>query len=105
MQEIPLQALPNQRFTATLDGTLFALHLQTLPNGTCVASIARDNETVIRGVRVMPNRPIIPYRYHEGDAGNFAMLTPNDEYPVYTEFGITQTLVYASAEELDALRG
>jgi len=67
------------------------------------ADIIRDNSPVILGIFVVPEFPLIPYRYLE--EGNFIFITANQEYPDYRQFGTTQFLFYATQEELDAYRG
>lgn len=96
--------MPNQSFSIRLDDSWFNIRITSLDNESCVVTIDRDNERVISGVRAMPNLPLIPYAYLEGEAGNFVFLTINDQYPVYTEFGLSQALVYATAEEIAAIR-
>jgi hypothetical protein len=104
MIEISLQPIPNQAFSIILDDAWFQIRIKTLENGSCVVSIDRDNLPLIGGVRAMPNRALLPYFYLEGGAGNFAFVTDNDEYPNYTKFGTAHRMIYASAEELEALR-
>lgn len=104
MIEISLMQIPNQSFSIRLDESWFNVRINSMDNGACVVSIDRDNVTVISGVRAMPNSPLIPYQYLEGTAGNFAFVTRNGEYPTYTEFGVSQALIYASAEEIAAIR-
>jgi hypothetical protein len=50
----------------------------------------------------MPNRALIPYLYRE--AGNFALLATDDEYPDYTRFGESVRLIYASVGEIAQAR-
>lgn len=64
--------------------------------------LLRDNEPVLLGSRMLPNAPLIPYQYLE--AGNFVMLCDGEDYPTYTAFGDTQSLVYVTDVELEALR-
>jgi hypothetical protein len=102
MQQIPLAAIPNQTFTVTLDGNFYALTFK-FANGIMTCTIYINDVLVLSNVRVVAGFPIIPYEYLEN--GNFVILTENEEYPDYTQFGITQQLIYASAAELGALRG
>lgn len=102
MRTIPLSAVPNQSLSVRLDDTRLVLRLKEA-NGVMVADLERDNETVILGTRVLAGEPIIPYRYLE--QGNFLILTINDELPDWNLFGISQTLVYLTIAEVDALRG
>ncbi|MDR1367874.1 MAG: hypothetical protein LBJ76_04060 [Candidatus Accumulibacter sp.] len=104
MIEIPLENLPNQVFSILLDDARFEFRINTLDNGACVVSIARDGVDLIRSVRTLPFRPLLPYGALEGDTGNFLFETSGGDYPTYTEFGLTQRLIYASAAELGEIR-
>lgn len=102
MQFIPLNAIPNQIFSIDLDNHSYNISIKLAIN-VMVASIIRDNIPIIISVRLTPWNSLIPYPYLE--SGNFALVTANDEYPIYTQFQITQFLVYASQLELNQLRG
>lgn len=103
MQLIPLQNTPNQSFPITLNNVRYLLTFRTIGMLTYV-DIDINNVRTVSGVRCPPGEPLLPYEYLEGAGGNFAFLTQNGAYPNYTEFGITQTLIYASPAELAALR-
>ena len=49
-----------------------------------------------------PGMPLLPYRYQE--RGNFLLLTNEGDLPDFTQFGVTQFLVYLTAAELATLR-
>lgn len=51
---------------------------------------------------MLPNSPLLPYRYLE--SGNFVMICDDELYPDYRLFNDTQTLVYVTTAELEALR-
>lgn len=102
MQLITLNPIPNQTFSISLDTHIYNVTLK-LTNFVTSVTIARDNVTLISNSRAIPGFPLIPYTYLEN--GNFAIITANDEYPHYFQFGVTQFLVYASESELIALRG
>jgi uncharacterized protein DUF6983 len=103
MQTIPLQAIPNQAFNILLDNHNYNIEIKEI-RGLMAATIARDNVIIQSGTRIVSGTPLMPYQYQEDDAGNFIMLTANQEYPYYTQFGISQYLVYASEDELNAIR-
>lgn len=103
MYRVPLAAIPNQRLSVRLDGALFAITVKLAVSVMCV-SIDRDGETVVAGQRCVPDVPLIPYRYLEGDAGNFVFVTAGGEYPHYSRFGGTDALLYGTAAELAELR-
>lgn len=98
---IPLQAIPNQTFTIQLDNSLYVITIKFVINIMTV-TIIRDNVLIISNVRAIPEQKIIPYRYLE--AGNFIITTENNEYPIYSQFGLTQYLVYLTQSELEELR-
>jgi hypothetical protein len=103
MQIIPLQQVPRQEFSITLDGVLFNITLQAVQD--CMyATISANNSVVVSGARCVASGKIIPFDYLEGATGNFTFLTLNDELPWWTLFGNTQQLIYASASELATLR-
>jgi hypothetical protein len=102
MKEIPLDSIPNQSLSVVLDGDLYDLIIKET-NGTMSVTIRCNNETILDNSRIVAGTPLIPFPYLE--RGNFMLLTLNEEYPYYTQFGITQTLIYASQTELEAIRG
>lgn len=104
MQIIPLQAVPRQRFTITLDNVRFDITLQTI-GGCMYSSILANGAVITSGVKCMPGFQLMPARWMEGTAGNFAFATPNGELPNYANFQTTHILYYASASELATMRG
>jgi hypothetical protein len=102
MNQIPLQATANQTLSVQLDGARYSLTFKEA-GGVMVADVTRDDVVVLYGARVVSGSPIIPYAYLE--AGNFVLLTEDDDLPYYTEFETTQSLVYVTADELADLRG
>lgn len=101
MQSIPLQAIPNQSFSITLDGNQWNFTLKTT-NGVIAVTLAENGITISENLRAVANTLIIPYRYLEN--GNFLFLTQNFQLPDYTQFGVTQLLVYLSPADLIAIR-
>jgi hypothetical protein len=105
MYEVPIESLPNQNLTVTLDSVRYVLTLREGEGKTCTVSVTANGNTIIDNVRAMPNQNILPYPYLESDGGNFAFNVDDGEsYPYWEEFGITQRLIYASPSELEALR-
>ena len=98
---VPLAAVPNQTFSITLDGNAYDMAI-FLCNNIMAMDIVRNNEIILLGARLVPDEPIIPYRYLED--GNFFFITDQFAYPYYTEFGTNQTLIYVSALELANIR-
>lgn len=101
MQQIPIQALPNQAFSIPLDDNQWDFTIRTA-NGTIAVTLVRNGTMIIENMRAVAGMKIIPSIYEE--AGNFAFITQNFQVPDYTQFGTTQQLIYISADELTALR-
>lgn len=100
MRNIPLTQDPNQELTVRLDDRRYTLRLKAA-NGVMVADVSIDGAVILRGTRVLAGEPIIPYVYLQD--GNFILLTVDDALPDYAQFGVTQSLVFLSAEEIAAL--
>lgn len=108
MINIPLQAIPSQELSIQLDGNNYDIRLHSCNNtpltlGTAImtATIAMNGNLLIENVRCVPNYVLLPYQYLA--TGNFLIITNNDDYPDYKQFGITQYLIYASQAELEAI--
>lgn len=101
MQTIPLSALPNQNFTVTLGNDTYNFTINTCVNITTV-TLFRDQQVIILGERVPPLTSIIPYEYLA--SGNFFFLTQDEEYPIYSKFGVSQFLLYATQDEITTFR-
>ena len=98
---VPIAAIPNQTFSITLDGNQYDISLFVATN-IMAMDIIRNDEVIIMGQRLVANYPIIPYRYLED--GNFIFTSNNGDYPYYTEFNVTQQLIYLSQVELNEAR-
>jgi hypothetical protein len=101
MFEIPLQALPNQQFSVQLDNISFDISIDTTVNAMS-ATVTRDDVLLVSGLRLVAGTPILPYRYLEN--GNFFLTTLNDALPFWTEFGVSQFLLFATETELLTIR-
>ena len=101
---IPLEALPNQELSVQLDGVRYVIRLRTV-NGVMALDLTLDEVEIVRGERLHASEFFIPYDYLEGDGGNFVFVTDDGDYPFWTEFEISQSLVYFTAEEMAEARG
>jgi hypothetical protein len=102
MIDVGIAALPNQALTVQLDERFYEIQLREA-NGVMSATITRDGQTLVSNMRITAGTPLLPYRYQE--AGNFLVTTDGDALPYYDQFGVTQFLVYLTADELAAYRG
>jgi uncharacterized protein DUF6983 len=99
--DINLQPIPNQSLSIRLDDNLYDITVKEA-RGVMSFTLVRNDIPIVSGLRMLPNAPLIPYRYLE--AGNFVMLCDNEEYPFYTDFGDSQSLVYLSDAEIAVIR-
>jgi len=105
MVEIPIEAIANQELSVTLDGIRYVITLREGNGQTCNVSVQINGVTAISNVRAMPLQNILPYEYLEGVGGNFAFVVDDGEsYPYWENFATTQRLIYASHDELEAIR-
>jgi len=100
MIDISIKSIPNQKVSVTINDIDFEISLKS--TGVVIADITMDNVVILQGVKCLPNMPIIPYRYLED--GNFFFVTENEEYPDYTKFNVSQSLVYLTPDEMEAYR-
>jgi hypothetical protein len=103
MQIIPLQAIANQSFTVVLDSNQWDFVIKST-NGTVSVSLNLNSIDVLDNARAVGNTLIIPCQYQEQQSGNFFILVQNFQLPDYTQFGVTQNLIYVSESELSTLR-
>lgn len=100
MRLVPLAAIPNQSFTATLDQVRWVVRLVEA-SGVMAADVTRDGVLLLTGQRIVAGEPIVPYRYLQ--TGNFIFLTDGDDLPQWSLFGFSQYLFYLSADEIAGL--
>ena len=102
MLNIPLQAVPNQSLSVLLDGNNYEIKIKSIGDELMAIDIVKNNVSLIEGQRMVPSFFLIPYGY-KGQDGNFSLITDNNEYPFYELFGISQSLLYFSPEDIAAL--
>lgn len=98
MIEIDVQQIPNQEFLRLIDGNRYLIKFRTFKDIT-LADITINEEPIKYGLRVSANSYLIPYPYLT-NGGNFMFVCNDNDYPHYTKFGVTQQLVYLTAEEI-----
>lgn len=101
MIDVPLAAVPNQQLTIQLVDSIYLIGV-CATNGVMSISITRDGTSLISNQRITPGTPVLPYRYQE--SGNFVFAVEQEALPDYAQFGVTQFLMYLTAQEVEALR-
>lgn len=104
MLQIPLQPVPRQELTVTIDQNRWLIRVAQV--GEMMLCDFSLNEVVqIQGVRAVPAQKLLPYAYLQQRAGgNFAFTTSamNQVIPWFEDFGNTCFLIYATEQELSA---
>lgn len=96
---VQLEAVPNQSFDVVLENVRYSFRFVACFD--CMAvDISRDGVDVLRGARVVNGSLLIPSQYQYYGGGNFAIICSTDEIPYYDRFGITQFLIYYTADEM-----
>ena len=101
MQQVPIQAIPNQGFSINLDGNQWDF-LFRVTNGCMSVTITLNNIILVENVRVVAGSLLIPSQYQE--SGNFIFTNSNFQMPDFNFFNVTQSLIYVSASELATYR-
>lgn len=101
MQNIAIQNIPNQSFNVILDDNQWDITIKSV-NGCLAVSLILNGAVLLKNILVAAYQPIIPSEYSE--SGNFTFITLNQEVVDYEKFGISQNLIYFSADELAAAR-
>lgn len=111
MKRLSLLDLPNQNLEFITPLARFDITLNqvtpTLLLSTCSKRVNESGVVTLlySGYPVVTRQPLIPFKYMVGTHGNFYFITPNNELPTYTRFGIDHRLYYLNDEELEFLNG
>lgn len=102
MENILLNTEPNQEFDYELDNVRYRVTLLA-GDECCYSEVYVNDVMVVPSMMVLPEQPLIPYKYIK--KGNLLFInTDNSEsYPYYEKFGDTQFLYVMSQSEIDAL--
>lgn len=103
MRTIALERVPNQAFSVMLDNRRYEIAVRSAA-GIMAVDIQRDGMPLVTGARAVSGTPLLPYAYLEDQSGSFVFITPDDVLPDYTRFGVDHFLIYASNDELEAIR-
>lgn len=99
-QIIPLEIIANQSLTIRLSNSRYEFKIQTLSDDLMCITIIRDGITLVQSKRLMPYTYLLP-KHLSLEYGNFAFVTPDDEYPYYTSFQSDHTFYYIPNDEVE----
>lgn len=100
MQEIPLQQIPRQNFTITLDNHDYDITINAINEYQVAISISRDTVPLVDNLKCCPVEWLIPFPYLSQGLGNFVFTTVGEVYPYYTDFGVGTALTFFSGAEV-----
>jgi hypothetical protein len=89
--------IPNQTFSCDTPNGTYYFELMSF-RGLMYVSISKDDVTLVNGVRIVQNKPIIPLGLARN--GNFMFISNSEEYPTYKELDSSVKLVYITPEDL-----
>ena len=101
MNLIELLPIPNQSFFIRLNNNAYNMAFKAA-NGIMCFDLRINNVPFFSGQRVVSGTFLIPYGY-KATAGNFLILTKDEEYPDFLRFGVDQFLYYLTAEEIESI--
>jgi len=92
MIEIALEKKPNQEISVSIDDVLYRIKIQQ-GNPNMLITIIANDELLLSGQPLTPNLPIIT-RKDKQITGQFYLLSNDEQYPSYKNFGDTCILGY-----------
>ena len=103
--QIPLDVVPNQELSISVDGDYYWLSLRTNQTGAMYISIMRNNDQLTVNTRIVNGQLLLgPISLWEGH-GNFIFYCDNGEdVPNYKELNTTFILVYLTNTEALSVR-
>lgn len=101
MYAIPLQNVPNQSFNIVLNDENYRLDVRTIQDFTYISAWIND-ELLFYNQLCTPNNWVNPYNYVSVN-GKLYFRCLDNEYPIYTQFGNTQQLLFLTPAEVEAL--
>jgi len=98
--------LPNQSVTFTEDSDFYEVVPKSVNNFMTV-DISRNGVALVTGLRCVTSGPLPNFLlplYKEAGRGNFAYWNDSENYPLYSDFGVTTFLAYYSPSDLVTVR-
>lgn len=95
-----IKSIPNQIFNFTNNDITYTVELRTI-QGLVYMSVKTNGETLFNSQLCVPNAFINPYNYLS-DNGKFYFKCLDNEYPNFTKFGSTQSLLFYEKDDLNA---
>ena len=92
---------PNQIISAVLEEDFYDIDIRTYKDLTYI-SLSRNAENLIYYEKAVTNRDILQYDYQFNGYGNFQFFSQLEDYPNYSQFGISVFFLYITKEEVES---
>lgn len=102
MQTLAINAIPSQTLSfIDPDENQWDIGIRAVASSIAF-SFTLNGTLLIQNVCAVAGYRIIPYDYLE--SGNFVLVTQAQQVPDYTQFGVTQQLLFLAAADIAAFR-
>lgn len=91
MQEIKLEARPNQAFSMIINNLTYRVRIADIGDGRMVADVTINTTPVISGGRCIHGDFLLPWPSLENGGGNFMWFDDQGRNPNYVNFGANPT--------------
>lgn len=99
---VPLDTVPNQEFSIVLNGLDYHIALRTI-QGLTYMSCWVGQKPLFYNQLCTPNNWVNVYDYISIN-GKFYFKCLENNYPTYPQFGVTQTLIFYTPEEVEVIK-
>lgn len=96
---INLKNIPNQSFNVSINDNDYHIAVKTI-GGLSYMSVWVDNEILFYNQICTPNNWVNPYNY-VSTKGKLYFKCLDNEYPIYSNFGNTQKLLFLTPQEVE----
>ena len=104
MQQLILQAIPNQRFQFVADGQQYDIRIWSDGDDMTFMDVTMNGQVTGTSFPCLVGQQVMQFSYLEGAGGNFFWSTASGNNPQWENFATDDTLWYASNAELAAQR-
>lgn len=91
MQEIKLEARPNQAFSMIINSNTYRVRIADVGEGRMIADVTINTRPVISGGRCLHGDFLLPWPSLEGTGGNFMWFDDQGHNPNFENFGSNPT--------------
>lgn len=98
MEEIPINAKPNQNVLFVYGNYTYIFRFYAVNNGFTLCDVSENGKLIAAGILCSPNKYILP---QNREIGNFMFKCVTNDYPYFEFFNNTQKLNFVPLEEIE----